>query len=98
MTALDQDPTGGCLYTQNPASTAPEIANCHTGSFTYGNLQADYQLSDRINMFVTVVNITGASAPLNPANYAGPPANYNPTWSQQGIVGRFFKIGMHAKF
>jgi len=98
MTALDQDPTGGCLYTQNAASTAPEIANCHTGSFTYANLQVDHKFTDRINAFVTVMNITGASAPLNPANYAGPPANYNPTWSQQGIVGRFFKIGMHAKF
>jgi iron complex outermembrane receptor protein len=29
-------------------------------------------------------------------NYAG--VNYNPTYNQAGIIGRFFKIGVHAKF
>lgn len=49
-------------------------------------------------MFTTVMKVTGVSAPLNPSKYAGPPANYGPTWSRQGFVRRFFKIGMHAKF
>jgi iron complex outermembrane receptor protein len=95
---FDQDPTGGCLYPQNPSASAKEIADCHTGSFTYGNVQADYQFNDNINAFLTVINVTGEKAPLNPAAYAGPPANYNPTYTQVGIVGRVFRFGLHAKF
>ncbi len=34
--------------------------------------------------------------PINPADYAG--VNYNPTYAQAGIVGRFFKIGAAYKF
>lgn len=95
---FDQDPSGGCLYPQNPSASAKEIVECRTGAFTYGNVQADYQLSDNINAFLTVINVTGEKAPLNPAAYAGPPANYNPTYTQVGIVGRVFRFGLRAKF
>ncbi|MBC9032469.1 TonB-dependent receptor [Sphingomonas sp. JC676] len=95
---FDQDPTGGCLYPQDPSASAKEIVDCHTGSFTYGNVQADYQFNDKINAFLTVINVTGEKAPLNPAAYAGPPANYNPTYTQVGIVGRVFRFGVRAKF
>jgi hypothetical protein len=30
------------------------------------------------------------------ANYGS--INYNPTYSQAGIVGRFFRLGVHFKF
>jgi len=98
MIGYDQDPTGGCLYPQNSAASAEEIASCHTGSFTYGNVQFDYQFNDKINAFLTVINVTDSKAPLNPSAYAGPPANYNPTYTQVGIVGRAFRFGVSAKF
>jgi iron complex outermembrane receptor protein len=34
--------------------------------------------------------------PIDPADYAG--INYNPTYAQSGIVGRFFKLGAAYKF
>ena len=47
---------------------------------------------------MNVINVFDASAPLNPANYAGAAANYNPTWTQTGIVGRYFRAGANFKF
>ena len=45
-----------------------------------------------------MLNLLDALPPINPANYAGGGANYNPTYTQSGIVGRFFRVGVHAKF
>ena len=47
---------------------------------------------------IASINATPRAPPINPANYAGGGANYNPTYTQSGIVGRFFRIGVHAKF
>jgi iron complex outermembrane receptor protein len=43
-----------------------------------------------------VLNLFDRAPPLNPANYAA--TNYNPTWAQSGIVGRFYKVGVSVRF
>ena len=50
-----------------------------------------YKVSDGFTFYFNVVNLFDAKAPLNPANYAA--TNYNPTYSYNGIIGRYFRIG-----
>jgi iron complex outermembrane receptor protein len=90
--ALDIAP--GCFSTN--AAGAPIPLNCTVSSFTDVDLSADYKINDKVDVFADMLNVFDTNPPFNPLNYAG--VNYNPTYSQAGIVGRFFKFGIHAKF
>jgi len=72
------------------------IGNCRTGSFTDVDLTGSYNITDHWQVSGAVLNVRDTRPPANLPNYAG--INYNPTYSQAGIVGRFFKLGMHYKF
>ena len=48
-----------------------------------------------LEVFADVLNVFDTNPPLDPINYAG--VNYNPTFTQAGIVGRFFKVGVRVK-
>ena len=39
-----------------------------------------------------VIRAFNRDAPFDPSNYAG--NNYNPTWAQSGMVGRFYTLGL----
>lgn len=69
---------------------------CYTKSFVDVDLVAAFKVNDQFTLYADVFNVADRKPPLNPANYAG--INYNPTWSQQGIIGRFYKIGARVKF
>jgi iron complex outermembrane recepter protein len=84
------DATGSpnaCLYTTN---------YCHVASFIDMDLTAIYKVDDHMTASFTIENLLDRLPPLDPANYAG--NNYNPTFAQAGIIGRFFKIGASYKF
>ncbi len=89
-------PVTGCLYS-SPSGT-PFPANCKVRSFTDVDFTASYELTKHIQLYANMLNAFDTSPPLNPANYAGGGANYNPTYAQAGIVGRFFRIGVHIKY
>ncbi|MBW0007098.1 MAG: TonB-dependent receptor, partial [Sphingomonas sp.] len=94
MTAEDQNGPG----TANDCSTNlydPGFA-CKTKSFTWVDLVGSYKLTDAITIYGNVLNLFDAKAPINPANYAA--ANYNPTYTQMGAVGRFFRAGVNFSF
>ncbi|MFC5743162.1 TonB-dependent receptor plug domain-containing protein [Dyella tabacisoli] len=86
---LDQDPTGGCL------STLPRSRPCLIGSFTYFDLTGSYAINDHITITGSIMNAFDKKPPLDQADYAG--NNYNPTWAQSGIVGRFYNLGVKVK-
>ena len=84
------DATGdpnACLYTD---------AWCHVASFTYADLTGSYKFSDHLTASLAIQNLADRKPPINPADYAG--QNYNPTYHQAGIIGRFFKVGVGYKF
>jgi len=84
------DATGSpniCLYT---------ISFCHVASFIDIDLTALYKVNDHLTTSLTVANLMDRLPPINPADYAG--VNYNPTYAQAGIIGRFFKLGVGYKF
>jgi iron complex outermembrane receptor protein len=70
--------------------------NCAEGSFVDVDLHGSYQLTDKVQIYADVLNVGDTLPPIDPINYAA--INYNPTYTQAGIVGRFFKVGMKAKF
>jgi iron complex outermembrane receptor protein len=92
----DSSVTTGCLYSD--AAGDPFPRSCHVKSFWDIDLTSSYQLTQNIQFYFNVQNLTDKSAPLDPADYAGSGANYNPTFDQDGIVGRFFRVGVHVKF
>jgi iron complex outermembrane receptor protein len=71
---------------------------CRTKSFIDFDLVGQVKVNNKFTFYVNVLNLFDTAPPLNPANYAGAAANYNPTWTQSGIVGRFFRAGANFKF
>ncbi len=84
----------GCLYSDPNGNPFPP--NCHVPSFIDVDLTGEYRFGDHLMVSGAVENVANRLPPFNPANYAG--INYNPTYAQAGIVGRFFRVGMSYKF
>jgi iron complex outermembrane receptor protein len=76
-----------CLYT---------TTFCHVASFIDMDLTALYKVNDHLTTSFTIANLLDRLPPIDPADYAG--TNYNPTYAQAGIIGRFFKLGVGYKF
>jgi iron complex outermembrane receptor protein len=84
------DATGSystCLYND---------AYCHVASFIDIDLTGLYRVNEHLTTSFTIQNLMDRLPPINPANYAG--QNYNPTYHQAGIIGRYFKLGVGYKF
>jgi iron complex outermembrane receptor protein len=84
------DATGSpstCLYT---------TTYCHVASFIDIDLTGIYRLTPHLTATVSVQNLMDRLPPVDPADYAG--TNYNQTYHQAGIVGRFFKVGIGYRF
>lgn len=69
---------------------------CHVASFTYADLTGSYSFSEHLTGSFAIENVLDTKPPIDPLDYAG--NNYNPTYHQQGIIGRFFKLGIAYKF
>jgi len=69
--------------------------NCRVASFTDVDLTGSYDITSNWQVSFAVQNALDRLPPFDPPNYAG--VNYNPTYSQAGIVGRFFRLGVHYK-
>jgi iron complex outermembrane recepter protein len=85
-----------CLYSDADGNPFPR--SCHVKSFWDVDLTSSYKLTPRLTLYFDVLNLTNKSAPLDPADYAGAGANYNPTFAQEGIVGRVFRAGLNFKY
>jgi iron complex outermembrane receptor protein len=86
---LDVLPPGVCLTTG--LGFAANAANCRVGSFTYGNITGSYQLNGQWQIYGTIENVADKLPPVDTPSYNA--VNYNATYSQAGIVGRFFRLG-----
>jgi iron complex outermembrane receptor protein len=71
-------------------------SNCNVGSFTDVDLYGSYDITPKITIYGDIDDLLDAKPPLDVLDYAG--VNYNPTYDQAGIVGRYFKIGLKARF
>lgn len=97
--------TGTFYHTSGMKNTAPDVygsecipdgySSCRVGSFTEFNLTGSYQFTPKIAVTASVMNAFDRKAPLDVANYAA--VNYNPTYAQDGAIGRFFNLGVKVK-
>jgi iron complex outermembrane receptor protein len=85
-TADDIQP-GLCLYT---------TSYCHVASFTVVDLTGGFKVTEHLQVSAAIENVLDRKAPIDPADYAG--INYNPTYHQEGIIGRFFRVGVRVTF
>jgi iron complex outermembrane receptor protein len=80
-----------------PAITGVGMSsNCRVGSFTTIDLTGAYAFTKQFSMTAMIENLADKLPPVDTADYAG--VNYNPTYSQSGIVGRFFRLGLRYKY
>ena len=70
-------------------------ASCTMPSFTYVDLNGSYHLTHNIDIFGGIENLFDRGPGFDPINYAG--LNYNPTYQQQGIIGRYFQLGVRFR-
>lgn len=87
---------GDCLSTTPAGTNFP--ASCRVGASYDFDLTGSYAFTDSLSLTASVMNVFDRKPPFDPANYAGAGSNYNPTWSQAGIVGRFYNLGVKVKF
>jgi iron complex outermembrane receptor protein len=66
-------------------------------SFYDFDLTARYHVSDTVDVFGGIRNLFDEKAPLDVNNYAAACGCYNPTYDQDGAVGRFFSVGVSFK-
>ena len=64
-------------------------------AFTDFDLTASYAINDKVSITGSIMNLFDREPPFDPSNYAA--VNYNPTYSQAGIVGRFYNLGVKFK-
>jgi len=70
--------------------------NCHVRRFIDVDMNASVKINDKFQLYLNVMNVFDAKAPLNAGNYAA--TNYNPTYTQAGAIGRAFRAGANFKF
>jgi iron complex outermembrane recepter protein len=91
MTAPDNGE--GCISVDDNGNPFPP--SCHVASFTTFDLTGSYDFNDHFALTASILNAFNREAPFDPSNYAG--NNYNPTWAQAGMVGRFYTVGVKYK-
>jgi iron complex outermembrane receptor protein len=91
--SIDADSGPECLY---DGGTDIDTKFCHSKRFIDLDLTGSYDITEKVQISAAVLNATDAGPQFNPANYAA--VNYNPTFSQAGIIGRFFRVGVKMKY
>ena len=70
---------------------------CRGPKFIVTDMTASYQVNDKLNLYVNVLNLFDKKAPFDPSA-AYSLYQYNPAWASSGFVGRYFRIGARVDF
>jgi len=104
VTAYTGDTQHGGGNHQQATATAGygSLATDRFNAFVTVDWQKDQRLRARERPFSRTAylpdeGINKLSSQTFPANFRSNGVNYNPTFGQAGIIGRFFKIGIHVK-
>jgi iron complex outermembrane receptor protein len=95
--------TGVCISGGASASPANAVyqdgitpVECKVKPFWDVDLHASYDFDRHFQFYLDVSNLFNKPAPLDAMTYGGD--NYNPAWANDGIYGRYFKVGLKATF
>jgi iron complex outermembrane receptor protein len=94
MSVPDLTGDNSCFSTDPNGNNFPP--SCRMPSFTDVDLTGIYHINDHVDVSGAIENLFDRKPPFDPIDYAG--INYNPTFAQSGIIGRFFKLGFHVRF
>jgi len=72
---------------------------CSVAHFTDVNLYASYAATDHVSVHASITNLFNSDAPVDLQTYGGgAELRYDAALDQDGAVGRFFLVGVTAKF
>ena len=81
--------------------TAPS-QYCRVKAFTDVDLYANYKITKNLSLHASILNLFNRSAPLDFATYGGGTNSsqtpYQPSFAQQGAIGRFYTVGAQYRF
>jgi len=83
-------------YRQGASTGTPLAIRCDVKAFVDVDLTTSLKVTDNVTFSLNIINLLNVKPPFDPNTYGG--NNYNPAWSEAGIVGRFFRVGVNAKF
>jgi iron complex outermembrane receptor protein len=86
----------GVDATGDPNACLYNDAYCHVASFINLVVTSVYHLDKHLTASLVVQNLMDRCPPIDPASFSG--LNYNPTYHQSGMIGRYFKLGIGYKF
>ena len=97
------DTTGVCIANGVSASAVNTTFQdgvtpvaCKVKPFWDVDFHASYDVTKQVQFYVDMQNVFDRQAPYDPTTYGG--AEYNSTFANQGIYGRYFKVGLRANF
>ena len=85
---------GGSINTTFLDGVTP--VSCKVKPFWDVDVHLTYQVRSNLQLYADIQNIADKPAPYDPTTYGG--TNYNSTFANQGIYGRYFKFGVRANF
>jgi iron complex outermembrane receptor protein len=71
-------------------------SGCRVDNYTTFDLQAAFKVNDQFTFTLTAINVTDNLPPVDIVTYGA--YLYNPVQGGTGILGRYFKAGVRAKF
>ena len=74
-----------------------EIVKCNTDSFVDVDMHASYEINQNYSIYLDVLNVFGAKAPVDPNSTYGL-TNYNAAFHSAGVINRYFKVGAKVNF
>jgi iron complex outermembrane receptor protein len=69
---------------------------CSVKAFTSTNLTASFKITHFLSVTGAIDNVFDAKAPIDAETYGGSFVPVNPSVDEDGIIGRFFRIGLKA--
>lgn len=85
---------GAGLALAGAAVTPANSQYCKVAAFTSVNLVLTYKVTHQVQILFDVDNLFDAKAPLDAETYGGELTPYNPSMDEDGIIGRYFRIGI----
>lgn len=83
-------------YRSGASTGTPLALQCDVKAFVDVDLTGAVKVTEHVGLTLNVLNVFNVKPPFDPNTYGG--NNYNPAWAEAGIVGRYFRVGVNAKF
>lgn len=69
---------------------------CRTAHFLDVDMHGSYEVTKHVTLYADVLNVFNVKPAYDPVTYGA--VNYNPAWSNSGIIGRYIRVGAKVKF